>query len=82
MDSSTLGGLKQAYYKYSRQIGKWNKQDALILLEQLRLEPIANELVKKVVLETFEKDSFAGYLRTQAISIRLELMLLREGIKV
>ncbi len=82
MHNDTLRGIKQAYYKYINQIGKWNKQDALILLEQLRLVPEATEIVREVVLETFEKDAFAGMLRTEAISIRLQVILAREGVKV
>ena len=71
--ASTLSGLKQAFYKFDRQIGKYNKEQALTLLKQLELTPEAEAIVKKLALEAFAKNASAGYLRLSAISNSLQV---------
>lgn len=76
---STLLGLKQAFYKFDRQIGKYNKDQALTLLKQLELTPEAEAIVRRLVLEAFAQDAFAGYLRLGAVSNRLQAHAVRAG---
>lgn len=74
-----LRELRRAFYKYSRQIGKYRKDEALSLLKHLALSEKADKIIRILVDEAYEKDAFAGYLRTEAISIRIQLHAIRAG---
>lgn len=76
---ATFASLKMAFYKFDRQLGKWDKQNSLTLLDQLGLESQAHEIVKATIIEAFEKDAFAGMLRLAAVSNRLQAEIRRAG---
>ena len=78
----TIFDLKRAFYKFSRQIGKYRQVDALEVLRQLQLRPEAHQIIEKLIRDTFEKDAFAGYLRMDALAIPLEILLLENNVKL
>lgn len=76
----TLRGLKQAYYKYNRQIGKMNKRDALILLRLLDLTTEANDLVADVIEKTFAANApLSTFLRLEAIPNGIQILAMSSG---